>query len=411
MHNLKIAILLNSFPKISEKFLLNHIIGLMKAGYDVRIFASRRYKAERYHGIYYENQVDLRTTWLDIPYATVPRLFKAPILFLSLLVKNPFAAFEAVRFGKYQTVARNMKLLYFGNAFHGTNFDIVHCHFGPNGLIGTYLKECGYAMRVITSFHGSDINSYPKRYGSDVYKTLYAKSDLFTANTEYTKGKMIENGCDSSRIYIVPECLIAEEYDGVDGNTREKNSVLTVGRLEEKKGHVYALRAIAKIRTEIPGIKYYIVGGGSLMETLQQEALSLGISDACCFVGSCTSEQVRDFYSRCEVFTLPSVTASNGDKEGQGLVLQEAQICGLPVVSTRHNGIPDGILENETGFLVEERDVDALADRLKALLLDESLRKSFGARGKSFVSAKYDISTITASLSTCYLNALASGSR
>ncbi|HPA09387.1 MAG TPA: glycosyltransferase [Treponemataceae bacterium] len=408
---MKIAIILNSFPKISEKFLLNHLIGLVNAGCDIHIFAARKFPQEPYHGIYYDNHMDRYTTWLGIPYKPLPRFLKAPVLFLRLFARNPRAAFEALKFGKYRTVAKNCKLLYFGNAFHGKHFDIVHCHFGPNGLIGTYLKECGYADRVITAFHGSDINSYPKRYGQDVYRILYEKCDLFTANTAYTRGKMVENGCDEQLIRIVPESLIASEYDGVDGSSRIPQSVLTVGRLEEKKGHTYALRAIAKIREFFPDLRYYMVGSGTLDKDLRDQATALGILDICDFVGSCTGEKVKEFYGTCEVFTLPSVTASNGDKEGQGLVIQEAQICGMPVVTTRHNGIPDGLLDGETGYLVEEADVDALADKLKLLLENEQLRRSFGKKGKTFVSSKYDIAVITKTLEVCYNEVLETTAR
>jgi len=121
---MKIAIILNSFPKISEKFLLNHLIGLVNAGCDIHIFAARKFPQEPYHGIYYDNHMDRYTTWLGIPYKPLPRFLKAPVLFLRLFARNPRAAFEALKFGKYRTVAKNCKLLYFGNAFHGKHFDI-----------------------------------------------------------------------------------------------------------------------------------------------------------------------------------------------------------------------------------------------------------------------------------------------
>jgi colanic acid/amylovoran biosynthesis glycosyltransferase len=323
-------------------------------------------------------------------------------MFFRLLAKNPKAAFEALRFLKYRTVSKNLKLLWFGNAFAGEHYDVVHCHFGMNGLIGVYLKECGFCDAVITSFHGSDINSYPKRHGADVYKTLYAKGDLVTSNTNFTKDKIVANGCAESAIRIVPECLIADEYLAIDRSRAWPDTILTVGRLEEKKGHRYALEAIARVRKVRPNVQYYMAGDGTLMADLKSRAAELGIADCCHFLGLCDGGQVRELYATCSVFTLPSVTASNGDMEGQGLVIQEAQMCGLPVVTTWHNGIPDGLIDGTTGYLVHERDVDALAARLVELLSDDALRARMGAAGREFVAGKYDIGVITKNLTEYY---------
>jgi colanic acid/amylovoran biosynthesis glycosyltransferase len=400
---MKVALILNSFPEISEKFLLNHIIGLIEAGIDVEVFAAHRPLTDKRHDLFARYGVAARTRYLDIPRGLKARALRAPALFLRLLLRNPKAAIEAIRVGKYRTVAMNLKLLFFGNAFLGKRYDVVHCHFGVNGLIGAYLKECGMCGALVTAFHGSDINSYPKRHGEDVYRTLYAKADAITSNTNFTKAKIVANGCPAGLIHIVPECLIAEEYSGIGKDVaREPRALLTVGRLEEKKGHRYALEAFARVRDRVPDAVYYVAGAGSLEVSLRETAKGLGVEDAVHFLGLCDAAEVRRLYARASVFTLPSVTASNGDMEGQGLVLQEAQICGVPVVTTRHNGIPDGLVDGETGFLVEERDVVALADRIEYLLTHDAERAEMGRKGRDFVAGKYDIGPITETLKGIY---------
>lgn len=395
---MKIALILNSFPEISEKFLLNHVIGLIKAGVDITVFAAHRPLTEKRHDIFFEYRVAEYTEYLDIPRSIFERFLSAPLLFFKLFIKNPLCAIEAVRIYKYRTVAKNIKLLYFGNVFYGRHFDIIHCHFGPNGLIGTFLKECGLCSGLVTTFHGSDINSYPARHGMDVYTILYAKADLITSNTNFTKNKIIANGCPEGLIKIVPASLIANEYLTLKRTEIEPFSILTVGRLEEKKGHRYALEAIAILRNKFPEIRYYIAGDGSLMQALVDLATTLKIKDCCYFMGVCTNTQVKELYAKCAVFTLPSVTATNGDMEGQGLVIQEAQVCGLPVVTTWHNGIPDGLIENQTGFLVNEKDVNALTEKIELLLANKELCEQFGSAGKDFVSRKYDIEVITSQI-------------
>ncbi len=399
---MRIAIIFNSFPEISEKFLLNAVIGYIKAGADITVFAAHRPESGIRHGQYEEYDVVKYTRYVGVPRSLRRRFVAAPALFLRLFARSPKAALEALRSGKYRTVAQNMKLLYFGIAFANERFDIVHCHFGMNGLIGSYLKECGFTKRLVTTFHGSDINTYPKKHGLDVYRTLYRTADLITANTAFTKSKIIANGCPESLVYVLPVGLVAAEYADNDRTRVIPDTLLTVGRLEEKKGHRYALEAVALVRKTIPGIRYFIAGDGSLRTSLKAYAAELGIAGSCHFLGVCASDRVKELYRTCAVFTLSSITASNGDMEGQGLVIQEAQACGLPVVTTRHNGIPDGLLDGISGFLVEEKDSATLAEKILLLFHEPGLCTRMGTEGRAFVLSGYDIDALTAKILKLY---------
>ncbi len=395
---MRIALIVNSFPEISEKFLLNSVIGLMDAGADVTVFAAHRPRENLRHRLFESRNVEAVTRYVNVPRSMRARFLRAPALFLGLLFARPKAAFEALRLGKYRTVAKNAKLLFFGASFVKERFDIVHCHFGVNGLIGSYLKECGFCDRLVATFHGSDINTYPKRHGEDVYATLYKMADLVTANTEFTKGKIVANGCPRDKIRVLPVGLVASEYAAIDRSNIEPASILTVGRLEEKKGHRYLLEAVAILKEAFPGIRYRIAGEGSLSNGLKAYAAELGIAERCEFLGVCSSSTVMGLYSGATVFCLPSVTAASGDMEGQGLVLQEAQACGIPVVSTLHNGIPDGVLDGISGFLVPEKDPRSLADRIASILSDPALGARMGSAGREFALSKYDIAGLTARL-------------
>ncbi len=399
---MRVAFIVNSFPEISEKFLLNSVVGLMDAGVDVTVFAAHRPTESMRHALFEARNVASITRYAEIPRSIKSRFFRAPALFLRLLLRKPKAAIEALNVGKYRTVAKNAKLLYFGNVFLGERFDVAHCQFGVNGLIGAYLKDCGFAGRLVVTFHGSDINTYPKRHGLDVYAWMYRRADLITANTSFTKGKIAANGCPESLIRVLPVGFVAAEYAGVDRSSVQPLSILTVGRLEEKKGHRYLIEAVSLLKKRLPGVKYLIAGGGSLSGELRDMARDRGVDDACEFLGVCSSKEVMGLYGSAAVFCLPSVTASSGDMEGQGLVLQEAQACGVPVVSTLHNGIPDGVLDGISGFLVPEKDPVALAEKIYDILTDIELRDRMGGAGREFALKKYDIAVITAELMGFY---------
>jgi colanic acid/amylovoran biosynthesis glycosyltransferase len=394
---MRLAVIVNSFPEISETFITNHIAGEIIAGTDITVIAAHKPRSALRHSTGDRYKVEEKTVYLNIPRSLVKRFLLAPFLFIKLFFINPAAACEAVRFGKYQTAAKNMKLLFFGLYFARKRFDVVHCHFGMNGLIGAYLKNCGFCTKIVTTFHGADINSYPGKYGAAVYKTLYQTDGVITANTEFTKSKIIANGGPSS-VKVIPVGLFFNDFF----DDKMPDSVLTVGRLEEKKGYVYSLEAIARAKESIPSIKYYLIGDGSLREELEAYAEELGIGGNCHFLGARSDVEVRSYYKRCEVFMLPSVTAANGDMEGQGLVLQEAQASGLPVISTLHNGIPDGVLQEKTGFLLPEKNSSLLAEKLVLLLQNEALRKEMGRAGQAFVKDKYDVPVIVQQFNQFY---------
>lgn len=278
----------------------------------------------------------------------------------------------------------------------------MHCHFGPNGLIGSFLKDSGVAQSLIVTFHGSDINTYPSRYGQAVYHWMYNQVDLVTVNTSFTGGKVEANGCQSEKIRILPVGLIPSDYDTVNRDSIEPFSILTVGRLVGKKGHEYLLRALPEVLSRFPRAYWNIAGDGHLQASLEALAHELGISSKVHFLGQCTNSRVKELYALSAVFVLPSVTAPDGDMEGQGLVLQEAQYCQVPIVSTLHNGIPDGVLEGKTGYLVPEKDSIALADRICALFSDPDLARKMGINGHDFVAKNYDTHSLAQTLKGWY---------
>lgn len=180
--------------------------------------------------------------------------------------------------------------------------------------------------------------------------------------------------------------------------------MITVGRLVEKKGIEYAIASVAKVAKKYPNILYRIVGDGALRASLEAQILELGISDCVQLLGWMTQEQVRQLYTDSHIFILSSVTAANGDREGQGLVLQEAQAMGLPVLSTLHNGIPEGVLDRKSGFLVPERDADALAEKLSYLIENPEVWPAMGKAGREYVEERYNIKHLNEQLIELYQN-------
>lgn len=403
---MKIAFIVSGFPALSETFILNQITGLLDMGYDVEIFADFNPKEKKVHSDVEKYQLMRRVHYFNIPHNRIKRILKAIFLIIKNFHKAPLKILKSLNVFRYGKTALSLRLLYTLIPFLDKKFDIIHCHFGPNGIIGVHLKEIGISGKYITSFHGYDVNSYPKIMGKNVYNVLFKNGDFFTTNTNFTKQQVVKLGCDEKKIIILPVGLRVEKFKFSIRKIqpREPIKILTVGRLVEKKGHEYAIKAIAKIVKKHKNIKYIVAGDGPLRANLENLALKLGIMNHVEFLGAVEQNEVLNLYQQAHIFILPSVTASNGDREGQALVLQEAQATGLPVVSTLHNGIPEGVLEGKSGFLVPEKDVDALAERLEYLIEHPEIWPEMGKYGRKFVEEKYDIKKLNQKLVEIYQN-------
>jgi len=385
---MKIAIIVTEFPTISETFILEQIIGIVKAGHDVEIFATTGADQSKEHvDIEKFNLKKLVSYFPQIPKSKIMRVLKAVYLGLSNFHKDPFMILKAFNFREYKTLRQVYILIPFLNK----KFDIIHCHFGPNGILGTDLKLLGVKGKFLTSFHGYDVNNYPRTYGKDVYRMLFAIGDFFTANTNFTKKQAMALGADEAKIEIIHEGFNIDRFKFSKKELSEDKIIklLSVGRLVEKKGHKYALLALSRVFKKFTNIRYTIAGDGPLRAGLESQASSLGISNIIEFVGKINQAQAIKLYKQSDVFILPSITASNYDREGQALVLQEAQACGLPVLATLHNGIPEGVIDGKTAFLVKEKDAAALAEKLEYLISKPQLWQKMGRAGREFVEKKF----------------------
>jgi glycosyltransferase involved in cell wall biosynthesis len=287
---------------------------------------------------------------------------------------------------------------------------LLHAHFGVEGVYAMpYAKSLG--IPLITTFHGFDATRTKKalmRSGKPAWlryvrnmATLAKEGDLFIAVSEFIQNRLIERGFPPGRI-IVHHIGIDTDKFNTTGYVDDGRTVLSIGRLVEKKGIRYLIRAIAQVKKEVPDVKLEIIGDGPQRHYLEQLASELGVSDQVSFRGSCTQNEVIESLKKASVFCLPSVTASDGDAEGMGLVLLETSACMKPVVASQHGGIRSAVRDGENGFLVSERDIDELQGRLVLLLKDQSLRHKMGKNGRTIVENEFDIRKQTKKLEQIY---------
>jgi glycosyltransferase involved in cell wall biosynthesis len=161
--------------------------------------------------------------------------------------------------------------------------------------------------------------------------------------------------------------------------------ILAIGRLIERKGHVYLVQALAELVKHRDDVRLTILGRGSERARLESLIDELGLADKVRLLDYVSDKELAELYQQCDILVQPSITDSGGDFEGLGMVLLEAMSYEKPVVATRVGGILDIVRHNETGVMVEERDPQALAQAIEAVLADHSWARELGQAGFTYV--------------------------
>jgi colanic acid/amylovoran biosynthesis glycosyltransferase len=403
---MKIAIIVDIFPSLSETFVLNQITGLIQRGQDVYIFPERAGNYTKEHEDYKNYNLSERTIYPNnIPKNKFIRLLKGIRYIIRYAPKNFRAIFKSLNAFKYGREALSLTLLFQIVPFLKKGpFDVIHCQFGTLGLKAVLLKQIGAInCKIVTSIRGFDITSvYRKR--PDIYNELFKEGDLFLPVSHSLMERLISAGCDQKKIEV--------HYSGIDCSKfrylerrlvdGEPVKVLTVARLVEKKGVAFAIEAVARLISKGKRILYLVVGDGALRDDLQEMTERLGVVPHVKLLGWKTQEEVYRLLQEAHILMAPSVTSSDGDQEGIPNVVKEAMVSGLPVISTLHSGIPELVADGISGFLVPERDVDSLADSLTYLIDHPEAWAEMGRQGRHIVKDRFDITKLNNRLLEIY---------
>jgi glycosyltransferase involved in cell wall biosynthesis len=179
-------------------------------------------------------------------------------------------------------------------------------------------------------------------------------------------------------------------------------NLLFIGRLVERKGVTFLLRAVAAIQEQGGDVRLRVVGDGPLREPLWREVGALGIADAVEFMGFIPSSALTGAIAECDVLVLPAVQDSKGDVEGLGVVLIEAMMHDRPVIASDSGGISDIVIDGESGLLVPPGDVGALVSAIERLRDDPQLRNALATRGRAHAEERFSWDRIVDDLQTLY---------
>lgn len=412
---MKIAFVFNQFPTISETFILSQIIGLIQRGHQIDIYAGTPKNYEIRHTDI-ENYQLLNHTylWQYMPEEYLPRSLKGLKLLLGSFYKKPILLLQSLNFLNYGIYAFSLRSLYAVIAFskYKRQYDIIHCHFGLNGLLGVFLRNSGILTgKLITSFYGYDISGYPKKFGDKVYSPLFQSGDAFWVISEQMQKQVLNLGADSEKVDIHRLGINCNRFSFKSRPLHNSNraKLISIARLVEKKGIEYSIRAFAKTAQENQFIKYNIIGDGILRENLEKLIQELNLKDRVEILGWKNQSEVTQLLSESDILLAPSVTAKDGDEEGTPVVIMEAMAMGLPVISTWHSGIPEMIKDGVSGFLVPERNVEELAKKINYLIQHPEIWEKMGRAGRKQIEQHHDINELNNNLVKKYEQLLQRG--
>ncbi len=296
---------------------------------------------------------------------------------------------------------------YFKRVLLAEGVRLIRAYFGHGGIRMLPVSK-KLNIPLVTSFHGALVTSISKSWWYlRRQETLFEKGDLFLARSEDTKKEMVDLGCAPQKIVV--------HYGGVDVNKfrfrkkppdGERIKILMCGRFVEKKGFEYGIRAFAKLGKAHKSVALTLIGDGKLRGKMESLVDSLNLSPRVQFLGMLSHEEVQRQMEASDIFLSPNVTAWDGNREGIPNTIKEAMATGLPIVSTNHAGIPELVIDKKTGFLVPEKDIEGLVDRLGYLIAHPELWEKLGSQGREVVEEKFNLYKQTSRLEEIYAKLL-----
>lgn len=376
------------FPALSETFILNRITGLIKRGHEVDIYAgSARDSDPDVHKDVVKYGLAKNTFYESAGVQPIERLIRILTVPVKFLMRARTQALISMRPDK-KTVRRLSRFK------ERKQYDVIHAFFGTNGNLALKARQLNLiGGPLAVSFHGFDLGRELKK-DPNVYRDLFNEAELIMPVCKYYKDRLEEAGCPADKIRVHPSAIDADYFTPSNlGNDPEYFRILSIGRLVEKKGFEYGIKAVNQLISKYPDrkIEYRIVGEGPLKSKFQELIKEKGAQENIRILSLRTQDEIRREIRKSQLLICPSVLSSDGDVDTVPNVLKEAMACGLPVIASDLSGIPELVKDGVNGFLTEPNNAKAIADGMEILLNSADLRRRFGSEGRQTVIENYNI--------------------
>jgi glycosyltransferase involved in cell wall biosynthesis len=296
---------------------------------------------------------------------------------------------QSIRAGVHRYILNPAKKAAIRRFFRSNRVDVVLAEYGLTGA--RVLRACKKAgIPLVVHFHGYDAYEHAvlDRH-RETYKEMFNYSSAIIAVSKHMTQQLIGLGASPKKVIYNAYGVELDKFMPAMSQTRLQ--VIAVGRFVEKKAPYLTILAFKKVLERLPDARLIMIGTGMLRDVCFKLIKALHIEHAVDLKGVASHGEVAALMQQSRVFVQHSLVPASGDMEGTPLVVLEAAASGLPVVATRHAGICDAVVHEETGFLVAEGDIDAMADYMHLLLVNPELARDMGRKGREHIGRHFDV--------------------
>lgn len=388
---IKVLVLTSSFPRHKDDWWAQFIVNIYryfpKNKYSITVIAPHSPNAEfheRFAGIqvfrfpyFFPFHLQMLTTGDGILHKQGSFLGKLQVL--SLLVCQTFFLFFHLLQNRYS---------------------IIHAHWIlPQGFQAMMMSGI-FSIPYVVTVHGSDVFGLRRLNFLKSIVLRFAK--CCTANSKATYDQVLKI-YQKTNIHYIPMGFDTKIFKNRNDAVRTGNTILTVGRLINCKGIIYALKAMSLIHRQIKDVRLFIVGSGPEESALRKEVRRLNLEKYVFFYGNLAHDELAVLYRSSDVFVAPAITdLKTGEREGQGLAIIEAMASGVPVVASSSGGIKYIIKDRETGVLVSEKDFHALASEILNLFRDKEYAKKLTQQAMKEARRTYSWENVSHAFDTLF---------
>jgi colanic acid/amylovoran biosynthesis glycosyltransferase len=259
--------------------------------------------------------------------------------------------------------------------------EVTLAEFAPVGV--SLVRPCRIAkIPLVVHFHGYD--AYERKTiekHQEGYREMFQNAAAFVVVSKPMYEQLVRLGAPRGKIYVNSCGVDLLRFSLINAGCNPPH-FLAMGRFVEKKAHFLTILAFERAFRRCPEIRLSLAGDGPLLDSCKQLVRALGLEKVVEFLGVVTHDSVPNLMRSFRAFVQHSVTAPSGDSEGNPVAVMEAGASGLPVISTKHAGIPDTVVHGETGLLSEEMDIDSMGDHIALLAADPDLASTLGENAR-----------------------------
>lgn len=402
MHE-KIAYIMSRFPHLPETFILREMIALENLGWNIVLYPLVIQHQKVIHsdaGDWVKRAQNISWFSLDVIFSNIKKILKSPKKYFYVFFKMIKGNSSSLEF-LIRAILIFPKAVRIAESIQRQSILHIHAHYATHPALAAWIIHEFTGISYSVTVHAHDI--FVNKTMLDV---KLREADSIVAISEYNRDYLIAQLGDwiDNKIKIIHCGINLDLYQPhpLLGLHVDKLEIISIGSLQPYKGQAFLIEACSILKRDGIPFRCRIIGGGERYTALKNLISTYGLEDDVNLLGPRTQEEILKILPTANCYVQPSIITSTGKMEGIPVAIMEAMACGVPVIATAISGIPELVINGETGLLISPEDADKLAVALKSIFInmDEALKRSIKAR--ELVSNQFDLQKNTQKLSVLF---------